>query len=130
MIELILLVLLLGAFVYGTLYFRKETKDEEGNGDKDFDFIFITSIVLLSSAFVFGIIFSDRFIKFIMSFSKLASIGLLLTKIKGFFISSEHKIEKDIVEMKGGSAHPIPEEHERHNNIYDDLPESDDEEEY
>ena len=132
MIELILLILLLGAFVYGTMYFRKNQKDEEGNDDGEFDIIFITSIVLLSSAFVFGIIFSERFIKFLMSVSQLASIGLLLNKIKGFFVGNKEPTSpEEVIDMKGGCGGSSHDNIPRHNNMYDDdLPESDDEEEY
>lgn len=132
MIEIFILLFLIGSFVYGTLYFRKDNKDEEGNNETEFDIIFITSIVLLCTAFVFGILFSERVIKFLMSVSQLASIGLLLNKIKSFFVGSNIKTNSDVktINMKGGgqAQDNIP----RHNDIYneDDLPESDDEDDF
>ena len=132
MLEILLLLLILAGFVYGILYLRGDEVDEEGNKKDDLDIIFITSMVLLCSAFVFGIIFSDRFINFLSASSKLASIGLMLAKIKGVFIgTSEPKpvpsIEKT-ENMSGGGHHKVG---AIHNDMYDDdLPESDDEEDY
>lgn len=126
MIEILILLFLIGSFVYGTLYFRKNDKDEEGNDEKEIDVVFVTSIVLLCSAFVFGILFSDRVINFLMSVSQLASIGLLLNKIKSFFIGGSEKGIKEINMMKGGCQ--IYDDMPRHNDMYDDdLPESDNE---
>jgi len=132
MIEILILLFLIGSFVYGTLYFRKNNKDEEGNDEKEFDIVFITSIVLLCSAFVFGILFSDRVINFLMSVSQLASIGLLLNKIKSYFVGGKVESNKEIknINMTGGGQ--AQDHMPRHNDIYDDddLPESDDEEDY
>ena len=131
MIEIILLLLLIGGFVYGTLYFRKNNKDEEGKDETEFDIVFITSIVILCTAFVFGILFSNRVIKFFMSISQLASIGLLLNKIKSYFVGSsvEDKKETKEIVMKGGGQ--AQDNMPRHNDMFDDdLPESDEEEDY
>ena len=131
MIEILILLFLIGSFVYGTLYFRKNNKDEEGNDEKEFDIVFITSIVLLCSAFVFGILFSDRVINFLMSVSQLASIGLLLNKIKSYFVGGNNpQQETKVIKMTGGGQ--AQDDMPRHNDIYDedDLPESDDEEDY
>jgi len=131
MIEIILLLTLLGGFIYATIYLTNDEKDNEGNSKNDFDMIFIVSMVIVATAFVFGILFSDRVIKFFMSVSKLASIGLFLHKIKSYFVgSSEPKTENKEVIMKGGGM----ESESRHNDMYndddDDLPESDDEQDY
>ena len=131
MIEILILLFLIGSFVYGTLYFRKNNKDEEGNDKEEFDIVFITSIVLLCTAFVFGILFSDRVIKFLMSVSQLASIGLLLNKIKSYFVGGNNpQSETKVIKMTGGGQ--AQDDMPRHNDIYDedDLPESDDEEDY
>lgn len=132
MIEIILLLLLLGGFIYATIYLRNDEKDEEGNKKSDFDIVFIVSMVILATSFVLGILFSDRVIKFFMSVSKLASIGIFLHKIKSYFVgSSEPKTEnteEKVINMKGGGM----ESESRHNDMYDDdeLPESDDEQDY
>jgi len=105
MIEILILLFLIGSFVYGTLYFRKNNKDEEGNDETEFDIVFITSIVLLCSAFVFGILFSDRVINFLMSVSQLASIGLLLNKIKSYFVGGNNpQQETKVIKMNGRSS--------------------------
>jgi hypothetical protein len=127
MFEIILLLLILAGFVYGIIYLRRDDVDKEGNKQDDIDIIFITSIVLLCSAFVFGIIFSERFIQFLTASSKLASIGLMLSKIKSYFVgTSETKSLDNIENMSGGGKIEAI-----HNDMYDDdLPESDDEEDY
>jgi hypothetical protein len=127
MFEIILLLLILAGFVYGIIYLRRDDVDKEGNKQDDIDIIFITSIVLLCSAFVFGIIFSERFIQFLTASSKLASIGLMLSKIKDYFVgTSETKSLDNIENMSGGGKIEAI-----HNDMYDDdLPESDDEEDY
>jgi len=129
MLEILLLLLILAGFVYGILYLRGTEVDEEGNKRDDLDIIFITSLVLVCSAFVFGILFSDRFIKFLSATSKLASVGLMLSKIKGYFVgTSEPKQSLENTENMSGGGHTIE---AVHNDIYDDdLPESDDEEDY
>ena len=130
MIEIILLLTLLGGFIYATIYLTNDEKDNEGNSKSDFDMIFIVSMVIVATAFVFGILFSDRVIKFFMSVSKLASIGIFLHKIKSYFVgSSEPNTEPKQVVMKGGGM----ESEARHTDMYnddDDLPESDDEQDY
>ena len=133
MFEIILLLLLLGGFAYASLYMRNEKKDKEGNDKSDLDIIFIVSLVILATAFVLGILLSDRVIKFFMSVSKLASIGLFLHKIKSYFVGSseptENKEDVKIINMKGGGQHM--ESESRHNDMYDDeLPESDVEDDY
>lgn len=127
MLELLLLLIILGSFGYGIFYFSQK-ENEKTEDDQNLDLVFIISIVLVSSAFVFGIIFSDKFINFLKSGSKLASIGLLLAKIKSFFIGGK---EEKQINQAGGS---IPLENTlRENDIYDDeddLPDSDDDEDY
>ena len=129
MIEIILLLLLLGGFAYATIYLRSNEKDGEGNQKDDLDIVFIVSMVIVATAFVFGILFSDRVIKFFMSVSKLASIGIFLHKIKSYFVgSSEPKTEEKTINMTGGGH----KSESMHNDMYsdDELPESDDEEDY
>ena len=131
MLEILILLVLLGGFVYVT-YFMEENKEEDAKESQiNFDLIFTVSIVLLASSFVLGILFSEKVIKFLMSVSQLASIGLLLNKIKGFFggnqilaqpASTDNKVEN----MSGGAHIDMG----RHNDMYDDLPESDSDDEF
>ena len=101
--EVILLYFILGGFIY--LSYNKEAKgdydDDEmmesirERDENNFNMILMTSLVVFSTAFVLGILFSDKVIKFLMSFSQLASIGLFLNKIKSFFVGkNEQKITK------------------------------------
>ena len=123
--EVILLLLILGGFVY--LSFNKENKgdlDEEKlvesikeRDENNFDMILMTSLIIFSTAFVLGILFSDKVTNFLMSFSQLASIGLFLNKIKSFFVEkTEQKITKKdepkATTVQTGGA-----------NIYDDIDE-------
>ena len=128
MLEIIILFALLGGFVYVT-YFMEENKEEDPKESQiNFDLIFTVSIVLLASSFVLGILFSEKVIKFLMSVSQLASIGLLLNKIKGFFGGNQVMSQittadvKDVTMTGGGHI-----DMGRHNDMYDDLPESDSE---
>ena len=101
--EVILLYFILGGFVY--LSYNKENKGDfkedemvesiKERDENNFNMILMTSLVVFSTAFVLGILFSDKVIKFLMSFSQLASIGLFLNKIKSFFVGkTEQKITK------------------------------------
>ena len=101
--EVILLFLILGGFIY--LSHNKEAKGDfkeeelvesiKERDENNFNMILMTSLVVFSTAFVLGILFSDKVIKFLMSFSQLASIGLFLNKIKSFFVGkTEQKITK------------------------------------
>lgn len=130
MLEIIILSLLSGAFVYITYFMNNEMKDrKKEKRDYHFDLIFIVSLVLLATSFVLGILFSDKVIRFLMSISKLASIGMILHKIKSYFTGSqiEESLRGDIKEviMEGGCGNL--QDISRHNDMYDDLPESDSE---
>ena len=128
MLEIIILFALLGGFVYVTYFMEENNKEEDvKDSQMNFDLIFTVSIVLLASSFVLGILFSEKVIKFLMSVSQLASIGLLLNKIKGFFggnqVMSSPTKDVKVDNMSGGSQIDMG----IHNNMYDDLPESDSE---
>ena len=131
MLEILILLVLLGGFVYVT-YFMEENKEEDPKESQiNFDLIFTVSIVLLASSFVLGILFSEKVIKFLMSVSQLASIGLLLNKIKGFFggnqvLAQPALTDNKVENMSGGAQIDMG----RHNDMYDDLPESDSEDEF
>jgi len=133
MLEIIILLVLLGGFVYVTYFMEENNKEEDPKKSQyNFDLIFTVSIVLLASSFVLGILFSERVIKFLMGVSQLASIGLLLNKIKGFFggnqvITQSTSNDENKVENMSGGAHI---DMARHNDMYDDLPESDSEDEF
>ena len=131
MLEILILLVLSGAFVYITYFMNNEKKDEDNKKRQyDFDLVFTVSIVLLATSFVFGILFSDRVIRFLMSVSKLASIGLFLHKIKSYFTGSSIQEpmsnEPKEVNMSGGGHIDMA----RHNDMYDDLPESDSEDDF
>ena len=101
--EVILLFLILGGFIY--LSYNKDKKGDlkeeelveniKERDENNFNMVLVISLVIFSTAFALGILFSDRVIKFLMSFSQLASIGLFLNKIKNIFVEkSEEKITK------------------------------------
>lgn len=134
--EVILLFLLLGGFTYLVLRDNVKTDRElienlEETYEQNFNMILIISLIIFSSTFVLGILFSDKVIKSLMSVSQLASVGLFLNKIKSFFTGSSQKVEivKEVqpIVMTGGAAM----------NLYDDVDEmpysasdSSDDEEY
>ena len=126
--EVILLFSILGGFVY--LSYQKDKKGDleedelyESIKERDenhFNMILMTSLIIFSTAFVLGILFSDKVIKFLMSFSQLASIGLFLNKIKSFFtqkntqkITQKIEIPKETHTQSGGGIIG--------DNLYDDV---------
>lgn len=135
MIELLILILLLGSFGYLIYTIKKEDeeeKKEEGEEEFNLNMILFISLIILSTSFVLGILFSNKFIDFLMGFSKLSSIGILLNKIKSFFIDKSDESVEDIVIKQNGGGGDIIQNNIKQNNIYedvyDDLPyESDDE---
>lgn len=136
MIELLILILLLGSFGYLIYIIKKEDeeeKKEEGEEEFNLNMILFISLIILSTSFVLGILFSNKFIDFLMGFSKLSSIGILLNKIKSFFIDkSDESVEDIVIKQSGGGGEDITQNNIKQNNmyedVYDDLPyESDDE---
>ena len=103
--EVILLFLILGGFIY--LSYNKEEKGDfneeelldsiKERDENNFNMILMTSLIIFSTSFVLGILFSDKVNKFLMSFSQLASIGLFLNKIKSNFVG---KIEQKLTKVE------------------------------
>lgn len=121
MFEIILLFLIIGLFVFGTYKFQNKVYEDKETKTNDKDMVFIISMILLISSFVIGFLFSKKFIDFLMSFSKLTSIAIMLNNIKNFFIGKPKK------EIMTGGGNFISQENDLY---YDELPESDEEEEY
>jgi tellurite resistance protein TehA-like permease len=119
MIQIILLLLILvilSCCIYYVGFYQEHKEDDM----EDKDVFLIVTLVILTCLTVIGILLNQKFIEFLMSFSKLMSIGAFLNKIRMFLFG------RDIV-TGGGSSQVISDI----NNLYqDDLPESEGEEFY
>ena len=118
MIQIILLFLILVILCVSIYYFAfyKENKEDD---IEERDVFLIVTLIILTCFTVIGILLNKKFIEFLMSFSKLMSIGVTLNKIRVYLFGGDS--------ITGGSNHVVSDV----NDLYeDDLLESDGEDFY